>query len=69
MEIKTIKSEYIHYQTIIILHGLKQQPSDIMYIVNKIKNKKVGIKFIIPIANKMDISWPDGIEKKLFIMV
>lgn len=63
MEIKTIKPEYTHYQTIIILHGLKQQTPDIMYIVNKIKKKKVGIKFIIPIANKMDISWPDGVEK------
>tara|TARA_B100000085_G_scaffold238649_1_gene228245 strand:- start:393 stop:1037 length:645 start_codon:yes stop_codon:yes gene_type:complete len=63
MDINIIKPDNLHYQTIIILHGLNQDISDITYIVNKIKKRKVGIKFIIPVAHKMDISWPSGVQK------
>ena len=51
MAIRTIFPKYFHYQTIIILHGMNQNIDDIMYIVNKIKSKKIGTKFIIPIIN------------------
>lgn len=60
MDIRTIFPKYSHYQTIIILHGMNQDIDDIMYIVNKIKSKKIGTKFIIPIAKKMKIVWSDG---------
>ena len=60
MDIRTIFPKYSHYQTIIILHGMNQDISDILYIVKKIKNKKIGIKFIIPLAEKMKIIWPNG---------
>ena len=66
METKIIFPKYSHYQTIIILHGMNQDIKDIIYIVDKIKSRKIGVKFIIPIANEMNIVWPDGkVEKCL----
>lgn len=63
MDIKYIYPKYNHYQTIIIMHGLNQDLDDIMYLVNKISRKKLGVKFVIPVARKMDITWPQGIQK------
>lgn len=63
MKVKIIYPKEKHYSTLIILHGLNQDILDIMYLVDKISKKKVGVKFIIPIANKMDINWPTGLEK------
>jgi len=62
MNLKTINSKSTHIETIIILHGMNQDINDILYIVNKIKSTNRGkfIKFIIPVAEKMNIIWPDG---------
>lgn len=49
-----------HKETFIILHGMNQAQEDILYIVNKIRKSKKNIKFIIPIAEEMQITWPDG---------
>tara|TARA_B100000035_G_C21032170_1_gene569035 strand:+ start:1229 stop:1873 length:645 start_codon:yes stop_codon:yes gene_type:complete len=49
-----------HEETIIILHGMNQSQEDIIYIANKIRKFKKNIKFLILIAEKMNITWPDG---------
>tara|TARA_B100001142_G_C14065322_1_gene551311 strand:- start:9 stop:659 length:651 start_codon:yes stop_codon:yes gene_type:complete len=66
MNFKTINSDSVHTKTVIILHGMNQDVNDMLYIINKIKSKKNGkfIKFIIPIAEKMNIIWPDGKKEK-----
>lgn len=58
--LKIINPKFKHIKTIIILHGLNQSEDSIIHLTNLIKNKKRGIKFIIPFANKMNIVWPDG---------
>lgn len=60
MDIRTIFPKYSHRQTIIILHGMNQDIDDITYIVDKINSKTRGIKFIIPVAEEMKISWTGG---------
>lgn len=60
MEVIVINAVSVHYQTVIILHGMNQHINDIRYIVNKIRKKNNGTKFIIPVAKKMTIMWPDG---------
>lgn len=66
MNLKTINSSDAHKETIIILHGMNQDVNDILYIINQIKcnNKGKFTKFIIPIAEKMNIIWPDGKKEK-----
>lgn len=63
MQVIIINPKKTHCETVIILHGMNQDINDIHYIVNKIKKKKDGIKFIIPVAKKMKIDWPSGIEE------
>jgi predicted esterase len=58
--LKIINPKFKHIKTVIILHGLNQSEESIINIVNLIRSKKRGIKFIIPFANKMNIVWPDG---------
>lgn len=60
MEVIVINAVSVHCQTVIILHGMNQHINDIRYIVNKIRKKNNGTKFIIPVAKKMTIMWPDG---------
>ena len=66
MNLKIINSEGVHHETIIILHGMNQDIKDILYIVKQIKSNKncKFIKFIIPVAKKMNILWPDGKKEK-----
>tara|TARA_Y100000992_G_scaffold64958_1_gene40042 strand:+ start:585 stop:1229 length:645 start_codon:yes stop_codon:yes gene_type:complete len=63
MNVIIINPQSIHCQTIIILHGMNQDVNDIHRIIDKIKKKKSGIKFIIPVAKKMTINWPTGPQK------
>ena len=66
MNVKIIDSDSMHQNTIIILHGMNQDVNDILYIIDKIKSKEKlkFTKFIIPIAEKMNIIWPDGKKEK-----
>lgn len=66
MNLKTVNSDGVHQETIIILHGMNQDANDILYIINQIKSRKNSkfIKFILPIAKKMNIIWPDGKKEK-----
>lgn len=65
MEVRYIYPEKTHQRTFIILHGMNQGISDIEYIVKNINKVHDDSLFIILIANKMDINWPNGIEKNL----
>ena len=58
--LKIINPKFKHIKTIILLHGLNQSIDSLMNIVQLIKIKKRGIRFILPIADEMNIIWPDG---------
>lgn len=60
MNFKNIRAYKKHTETFIILHGMNQNINDIHYIVNKIKKRKHGIKFIIAMSENMTIEWPCG---------
>lgn len=64
MYIKTIHPKN-HKRTVILLHGMGQDISEMINIKKYINRFKRGIKYIIPVADYMDISWPDGEEKNI----
>ena len=65
MKIDIINPEFNHLKTIIFLHSLNQSHSEIQHIVNYLKTKKRGMKIIIPYADKIDITWSNGISEKV----
>ena len=64
MYIKTLLPR-THARTIILLHGMNQDISEMLNITKYINKHKKGNKFIIPIADKIDIDWPNGKEKNI----
>ena len=64
MYIKIINQQKKHIQTVIILHGMNQYINYILYIANKMKIKNPNTKIIIPVADKINIIWPDGKQEK-----
>lgn len=65
MKIDTISPEFNHLKTVIYLHSLNQSYSEIQHITNCLKSKKRGLKIIIPYADKIDITWSNGISEKV----
>ena len=59
MKVYNINPKYRHKHTLILLHGMNHPIT--LNIINKIN--KPGTKFVIPIADKKTINWPDEIEK------
>lgn len=64
MYIKTLLPK-THMRTIILLHGMNQDVSEMISITKYINKYKKGNKFIIPVADNIDISWPDGKETNI----
>lgn len=64
MYIKTLLPK-THIRTIILLHGMNQDVSEMISITKYINKYKKGNKFIIPVADNIDISWPDGKETNI----
>jgi predicted esterase len=52
-------------KSVIFLHGMNQDESDIIEIIDKINESYNFIRFIVPVSNLMDINWPSGIEKNV----
>ena len=64
MYIKTLLPKK-HMRTIILLHCMNQDISEMIDITKYINKYKKGNKFIIPVADNIDIHWPDGKEKNI----
>ena len=60
--IKKFKSKSSHKYSLILLHGMNMQIKELYSITEILQKKYIHLKIIIPTANKMDISWPDGPE-------
>ena len=65
MKINVIKPEFTHLKTVIFLHALNQSNYEINSIIEFIKDKKRGVKFIIPLADKINVIWPNGNTDKI----
>lgn len=65
MRINIINPEFTHMKTIIFLQSLNQSLDEIKQIVESINNKNRGVKFIIPIADKINTVWPNGVQEKI----
>ena len=64
MYIKTLLPKK-HIRTIILLHGMNQDISEMINMTKYINKYKKGNKIIIPTADNIDINWPDGKEKNI----
>lgn len=64
MKVKIINPEFTHLKTVIFLHSLNQSIDEINNIIEYIKYKKRGVKFIIP-SDKINLVWPNGIKDKV----
>lgn len=63
MNVYTLYPSYNHDKTVIILHGMNQDYCEISKMCRSIKKLQKGMKFIIPMCEPIDISWPDDEEQ------
>lgn len=52
-------------KSVIFLHGMNQDESDIIEIIDKINESYNFIRFTVPVSNLMDINWPSGVERNV----
>lgn len=60
--IKEFKSKSSHKYSLILLHGMNMPIKELYNITKILQKKYIYLKIIIPVANKMNIFWPEGLE-------
>ena len=59
---KSFKSKKEHKFKIILLHGMNMNISYLFKTVKYLQKNNKNLKIILPIADKININWPQGIE-------
>tara|TARA_R110002072_G_scaffold111229_2_gene239286 strand:+ start:3501 stop:4175 length:675 start_codon:yes stop_codon:yes gene_type:complete len=62
MKYKYFYSKNIHKFTLILLHGMNMNITTLYKTIRRLQYYNKNLKIILPIADKMNINWPDGIE-------
>ena len=65
MQCKFFNSKKNHLYTLILLHGMNMNITTLFKTVKKLQKYNENLKIILPIAKKIDINWPDGIENNI----
>ena len=62
MKYKSFYPKNIHKFTLILLHGMNMNINTLYKMVKKLQYYNKNLKIILPIAEKININWPNGIE-------
>lgn len=62
MKYKSFYPKNIHKFTLILLHGMNMNINTLYKMVRKLQYYNKNLKIILPIAEKININWPNGIE-------
>lgn len=62
MKYKCFYPKNIHKFTLILLHGMNMNITTLYKTIKKLQYYNKNLKVILPIADEMNINWPNGIE-------